>query len=255
MLPNQEKRLSRVLRFYSRAERAIKRTERYMLKMPVAPVNQLRYAGFHVLKAQEAAMGNDSNVFDRHIARAENHCRRAWIDAFEDAALYSLDAVCRFQKAVLELPDARLGNPALASIGDEAGQISEYLKNAGLGASMGLSQRIGVLHRIKRMGALKRQVLRFYSSAGHVGSGTIKKKRRAESTEKVYKDRQFIVSMAATLCGTLVGIISLAGFVWGAAGSEHRIAWTVGSIASALVFTWLIYIILTPFMLPPNEEG
>ena len=45
---------------------------------PVAAINELRYAGHHVLEASQA---DDEAEVEDHIASARNHCRRAVNDA------------------------------------------------------------------------------------------------------------------------------------------------------------------------------
>lgn len=254
MLTEQDEEFSQAYRLYARAEKAIKRTERYMLKMPVAPVNQLRYAGFHLLKAHKAALSGNAKDFQTHIDRAKNHCRRSWIDAFEDAALYSLSAAESLNKALSASPAFLINTPELVELEDEAGQVVDYIKHAGLGASMTLKQRVGIWHRIHRMGILKRRALRLYSSSGRGGSGTISTKKRAKNAERVFKDRQFLVPLAATLCGTIVGVISFAGFVWSASKeSGHQGWWTLASVLVSIGATIGLYFLLKPFMLPPED--
>ena len=78
-------RLAEIRKIYSDAEYAIKRYERIALEDQVAAINELRYAGHHVL---EASLAEDESEIEDHIASARNHCRRAVNDA-KDAAIVS----------------------------------------------------------------------------------------------------------------------------------------------------------------------
>ena len=77
--------LAEIRKIYSDAEYAIKRYERIALEDQVAAINELRYAGHHVLEASQA---EDESEIEDHIASARNHCRRAVNDA-KDAAIAS----------------------------------------------------------------------------------------------------------------------------------------------------------------------
>lgn len=82
--------VARVERLFRRAERAIKRAERLTHALPTAAVNQLRYAGRHLLQA-------DSDASGEALRKAANHCVRAWYDAFDAILLRHLEAIARFE--------------------------------------------------------------------------------------------------------------------------------------------------------------
>ena len=67
--------------------------ERMTLNLTTAPVNQLRYAGSHILQALECATVGDISVADENLAQAGRHCKRSWLDAFECAVFYLLKSV------------------------------------------------------------------------------------------------------------------------------------------------------------------
>ena len=102
-------RLAEIRKIYSDAEYAIKRYERIALEDQVAAINELRYAGHHVL---EASQTEDESEIEDHIASARNHCRRAVNDAKDAAIVSQLEFFaqfgdCRFAGTELEkvLPD------------------------------------------------------------------------------------------------------------------------------------------------------
>lgn len=102
-------RLAEIRKIYSDAEYAIKRYERIALEDQVAAINELRYAGRHIL---EASQTDDEVTIEDHIASARNHCRRAVNDAKDAAIVSQLEFFaqfgdCRFTGTELEkvLPD------------------------------------------------------------------------------------------------------------------------------------------------------
>ena len=86
--------LADVRRLYAEAEFAIKRYERIALEDQIAAVNELRYAGHHILEAESEE--DETKRLD-HLTSARNHCRRAVQDAKDGHFASDGDsrAVCR----------------------------------------------------------------------------------------------------------------------------------------------------------------
>ena len=63
---------------YEEAEAALKRYERISLSNLAPALNELRYAGHHLLEASGAS---DEEEAARHLTRAKAHCERAKFDA------------------------------------------------------------------------------------------------------------------------------------------------------------------------------
>ena len=63
---------------YATAEKTIKLAEQVLEVLPVVSVNELRYAGFHVLKAIDNENEESSK---EHLIFAKDHCERATLDA------------------------------------------------------------------------------------------------------------------------------------------------------------------------------
>ena len=98
-----------VRKLYSDAEYAIKRYERIALEDQVAAINELRYAGHHILEAEQLS---DEDEVRSHIESARNHCQRAINDAKDGAIVSQLEFFeqfgdCRFAGSELEklIPD------------------------------------------------------------------------------------------------------------------------------------------------------
>jgi len=77
------------------AEDQIKRVERRIRNLVMPGVNELRYAGNHLLRAVAAPPGSER---DLEFERARGHCERAIYDATEGGLLYCLDEVRIFQR-------------------------------------------------------------------------------------------------------------------------------------------------------------
>ena len=82
-----------IKRHYRRAERAIKRCDSLANAVPTPALNQLRYAGYHILVAILADKAGDAAKTARELLEAEEHCRRAWLDAFDSVTRYHLKVI------------------------------------------------------------------------------------------------------------------------------------------------------------------
>lgn len=88
--------LKQIRELFDEAESALKFIERYHDEGLIAPsVNELRYAGYHVLRACTSDDDDDRND---QLARAAKHCKRATYDAFEVGILNHLENIALFEK-------------------------------------------------------------------------------------------------------------------------------------------------------------
>jgi hypothetical protein len=67
-------RIEEVANAFSRAEEEIKKVEDLAGEVAIPAINELRYAGYHVL---QALSGNSSEDQDEQFRRAKRHCERA----------------------------------------------------------------------------------------------------------------------------------------------------------------------------------
>ncbi len=82
----------RIGELFNEAERAIKRIEMHKEKLATPPINELRYAGFHLL---EGLTGSEI----KELEKAEGHCKRAIYDATEIMLLDHLESFHNFEKS------------------------------------------------------------------------------------------------------------------------------------------------------------
>lgn len=84
-----------VVALFDRAEKGIKRLELLFNEgLCFHPVNQLRYAGFHIAAALKTSNPQDQK---EEWARAKRHCQRSIYDASEMALVYCVREVEGFQ--------------------------------------------------------------------------------------------------------------------------------------------------------------
>ncbi len=81
---------------FEQAEIRIKRYERISLSVLIPAVNQLRYAGYHILQSRNNNTGDCAN---NHLCKALGHCQRASYDAVECSLSELLGFFNRFSKA------------------------------------------------------------------------------------------------------------------------------------------------------------
>jgi len=91
----QEQLLRDLKRSFADAESMGAISSFYLDELDVIPINQLRYAGFHLL----AAHNPSKNELDtEELKKAINHCRRAHCDAMHSVADYLIKACLDFTK-------------------------------------------------------------------------------------------------------------------------------------------------------------
>jgi hypothetical protein len=86
---------ARVKELFSLAESRLKLVEHLSGEVAIPCINQLRYAGFHLLEALSAA---DSILRAEHIHEAEIHASRAAYDALDAGILYLLMLFDQFKQ-------------------------------------------------------------------------------------------------------------------------------------------------------------
>lgn len=95
---------TRLRRLFKDAEDATHEAETLHADLPIAAVNQLRYAGQHILAAQTA---EDAASAREDFLRAERHCQRALFDAYDSVAVFLLAEIAQFRrdyKAIIIAP-------------------------------------------------------------------------------------------------------------------------------------------------------
>ena len=84
---------TRIQHLYNKAECFVKHVETHQSDISIPAINELRYAGHHLLKALTS---DDGEVFKRELRKTESHCQRAIYEASESGILYFLGLVNEF---------------------------------------------------------------------------------------------------------------------------------------------------------------
>lgn len=82
-----------VRELYRSAEHLIKVVEDRRGELVIPAINELRYAGFHVLQGLSADEADPEEQF----RRARRHCQRAGYDAVDGGIVYCLDQISKFK--------------------------------------------------------------------------------------------------------------------------------------------------------------
>ena len=92
---------TRVRELFNKAECFVKTVEMHESEISIPAINELRYAGHHLLNS----LGSDDREgFDRELRKAESHCQRAMYEASESGILYFLGLVHEFGVDFKDVP-------------------------------------------------------------------------------------------------------------------------------------------------------
>lgn len=87
-----QKKLREVAQLFAQAESEAKKAELLLGELSIPCVNELRYAGSHLI---QGLVARDKD--EEQLERACKHCRRALYDAWEAQILYYLEKISAFQ--------------------------------------------------------------------------------------------------------------------------------------------------------------
>lgn len=107
-------------KLFDDAEAALKHAEHGPVKLVFPAINELRYAGRHIVEA--LAAGTDDAKRDRELHKAQKHCKRALYDVFEAEFMFASDWYDLFRSAHTDVQ--------LSAIIPDYVQIQFELKNA-----------------------------------------------------------------------------------------------------------------------------
>lgn len=110
MIPISDDSLKSFREIWDKAEARIKRTEKLNSSLVIPAVNELRYAGYHLLQA--LVYKPDSGADDEpaeSVKKGTLHCRRATYDAVDAESMYYLEAAKNFEQQfeniVIDVPN------------------------------------------------------------------------------------------------------------------------------------------------------
>lgn len=193
---------SGLCREFKRAEVAIKYFERMALSPNYQAINQLRYAGNHVVKALRTA---DDDLKSKQIDKAVGHCERAYYDVLDGLIVYLLHSIEQFQskyaysEIIRHIPDYRqcLRDAAYAREDLRKTMFVQNLRPADVYKRLHPSIKVlsGILEKFKN-------------------GGNLITKERNERIENavIEENRKYAVSVMVSFLGLVVSIWSIAAY-------------------------------------------
>lgn len=94
---SEARNFKHILDLFDTAERHIKRVEICRSEVPFPAINELRYAGHHLLKGLAADERGESKSAEKDFEDAKDHCYRAMYEASEAGIGYYLDLFKAFE--------------------------------------------------------------------------------------------------------------------------------------------------------------
>ncbi|MBN1942424.1 MAG: hypothetical protein JW849_03930 [Phycisphaerae bacterium] len=113
-------------RLFRKAESAMKEVEEIEYELSVPPLNQLRYAGQHVLKF----LGGEKPQDEEELRRARRHIQRAIYDSYEAGILGILEYTHKFQRIFGALPELREQIPEYDEFMEQADAAHDLIDQA-----------------------------------------------------------------------------------------------------------------------------
>lgn len=95
MNPIQKANVQEIVSLFDFAETKIKEIEIFSQEIATPPLNELRYAGYHLARA---ICEDDEQGINKQIEKANGHCQRAIYDTYELGLIYTLERIMDFEK-------------------------------------------------------------------------------------------------------------------------------------------------------------
>ena len=217
-------RIADIQTLYSDAEESVKRYERIGLDNLVPAINELRYAGQHLIAA-ETANGEDER--DKHLFRAERHCERARYDAKESTIVALLERIATIRS--LGVTDGELAEvlPDWEQILRKACHAQSFLVRAGNvknapaeeldKAIFELLDASEQLHRCEPaiMGLRQKRLEAIDAERQAEENRRVHAQEEAMREERIKDDRRYANSMLLAWIGLVVGALGLAATIFG----------------------------------------
>ena len=234
---------------FRRAERAIKRYEHLTLVVPTAPVNQLRYAGFHFLRVLDLQSRQDEGWRDkaaRELVEAKEHCDRAWFDSFDGLLATQLNFFNDFVRRGYRAANIIRYYPQYDEDSQFLNQVVLALRTSSVSQRMTLYRMARTVRAMRRVQKIRQRVECAMLSLDKEQTASAIAHRNQEAikryNENVLRKRELLVSLSATLCGMVIGAAGTLIAVYGISRykgvvdpAAHPILCTLGALAMMIV--------------------
>lgn len=182
---------------FDKAEKVLKRYERVGGATLVAAINQLRYAGRHIIDAD--INGIPEQKRDEHYRRAICHCHRAAFDVREATVIFLLDSIQKFtdQAKACDFDIVTRFIPDYTERLTKASDAQKLLIH--VGSLRDLSDQTPVEHAIE-------DLLDFWNQI-RIKSSTINNAQKQADRKERKEDRRFIINCLLSVLGILITIV------------------------------------------------
>lgn len=216
---------SSIKKFYEEAEDALKRYERIFLVNLAPALNELRYAGHHLLEADSTGKEEEKAL---HLTRAKAHCERAKYDAKEATIISLLECVADLRDLGISADEMRQFIPDWDDLIDRASAARALLERTGNVKDAG--NDVAIESAIEQLMSFRDRILSAESSVLslrnrreeenlRIEEHNLAEKTRAEDEANIARerkdDRRFITSTILAVAGIVLGVFGLAASVYG----------------------------------------
>ena len=216
---------SDIKKLYENAENALKRYERISLSNLAPALNELRYAGHHLLEAEGAANDEDRA---QHLTRAAAHCERAEYDAKEATIISLLECVADLRALGISADEMRQFIPDWDALIDDASAARALLERTGNVKDVGDDAEVE--SAIERLMTFRERILAAESGVlslrnrreeenRKIEEYNLAEKARAEDEANIARerkdDRRYVSSMILSVAGVVLGVFGLVASVYG----------------------------------------
>lgn len=222
-----------IKRHYRRAERAIKRCDSLADAVPTPAINQLRYAGYHILVAISADKAGDSARTMQELLEAEEHCRRAWLDAFDSVTRYHLKVIRAFEERQYPLRVIEKHIPDFSTSMAHARDVYRVYRLPAMVQEMSIAQRVGRIGDQKKVAVLFKQLTRLDKAFNDALSDEDAAERKWNSVFA------FISSTTSVLTSVFGLLLSAAGLVTVSPDKHPCVVW-LGKVGVGLFAVLLL---------------
>jgi len=209
---------------FSEAEIALKKYERIGLSTLSSVLNELRYAGQHILAADATAVEEE---ISEHLYKAERHCARAKFDAKESTVLALLKWMAHYRSLGLTAEELCEFVPDWKTLLATAEKSRSLLEQCGHAKDIdeeSLDVAIAdLISAREKMIAAEPDILsareKKFAKIGEEKQAAADESRAAEirvaECRRILEDRRYWRSMSIAWLGIVIGILGLAGTAYG----------------------------------------
>ena len=217
-------RIAEICALYADAEASIKRYERIGLDNLMPAVNELRYAGQHLLMAETAENGEE---MDKHLSRAARHCERARYDAKESTIVALLEGIATIRSLGFTDTELMAAVPDWTEWLQVACRAQAFIVRAGNvknASATELDSAIFELMDVREklcqcepmiMGMRQKKIDSINAERQAEEDRRVRAQEESQRVQRIEEDRRYVRSVILSWTGLVVGVFGLAASVFG----------------------------------------